>query len=169
MTEVWKPITDYPNYQVSSYGRIKNIKTNKILKPIESKEFNKQGELQYIRYRVSLFNDNGKKPFTIARLVAQEFIPNPNNFETVDHIDFDTSNNNVTNLRWMTSEDNSAGHRIKIHNNRRVRCIETGKEFDSIADAARHIGVCRQFLCKVLNPKIKDKHTAKGFHWEYID
>ena len=83
---------------MSSHGRVKNKKTGRFLKP----RVNNFGYL-----RVLLINAEGKKEFQIHRLVAEAFLSNPENLETVDHIIPDKTNNNAENLQWLTREDNS--------------------------------------------------------------
>ena len=65
--EIWKTINDYPNYDVSSFGNIRNNKTNKVLKPA----LNASGY-----YRCTLVNNLGNKTITIHKLVAICFIQN---------------------------------------------------------------------------------------------
>lgn len=92
----WKAITDYPNYEVSDAGEVRNVITGKIIK----------GALGSSGYpRVTLCP--GKKDMTVHRLVALHFIENPENKPMVDHIDRDRTNNHVSNLRWVTSSENN--------------------------------------------------------------
>ena len=98
MEEVWKIIDGYRNYQVSTLGNVMNIDTGKILKGHN----NGRGYLH-----VALYDENHKcKTIMIHRLVAQAFIPNPNNLPQVNHIDECKENNCVDNLEWCTSEYN---------------------------------------------------------------
>lgn len=119
--EEWKQIKDYPDYEISNQG---NVRSNKmwrgkgviILKP------KTRGELKnYLCVRL----DN--KLISVHRLVAKAFIPNPDNKPTIDHIDRNTLNNSVENLRWATQSEQSinqshrssnSGHRhISLHRN----------------------------------------------------
>ena len=97
MSEIYVNITDYPNYQGSNFGSVKNINTDKILKGVV-------GHFGYLG--VSLYNSTGTKNKTIHSLVADAFIPNPAKKKNVDHILKPVINNNVTNLRWATAEEN---------------------------------------------------------------
>lgn len=91
MTEIWKDIKDYEElYQVSNFGRVKSLYTNRILKGSKN---NRGGYL-----KVSLCKNNIKSTKTIHRLVAQAFIPNPENKPQVNHIDENKTNNMVSNI-----------------------------------------------------------------------
>lgn len=86
------------HFDISTLGRIRNNKTNHIIKP--DKE-----EKGYCRLSIKI---NGKKKhFAVHRLVAIAFIPNPNNLPQVDHIDGDKTNNKVSNLRWVSNKQNA--------------------------------------------------------------
>ena len=74
--EVWKVVDEFPNYMVSNYGKVKNCKRNKILKPKD----NQRGYLI-----VNLYNNGKQKHKYIHQLVANAFLENPNNLKEVDH------------------------------------------------------------------------------------
>ena len=96
VNEEWRSIDEYLNYHVSNLGRIRNSKTERILKPNHT----------YHGYlHVILSKNNKQKHGIIHRLVMQEFTNNPENTEFVDHIDHDKSNNCLTNLRWATNSE----------------------------------------------------------------
>lgn len=99
MSKEWKPVVDHEGlYEVSDCGEIKNTKTNNLL----------NGFLDRGGYKKVLLSKNGKKQlFFIHRLVAQAFIPNPENKPCVDHIDTIRTNNDVLNLRWVSHKENS--------------------------------------------------------------
>ena len=93
--EEWRNISGYLNYQVSNIGRVRNVNSGRVLKP----GINSHGYLHLNLYMKGV----GVKDHKVHRLVAQEFVPNPNNKSTVDHIDSKAKLNNTTeNLRWAT-------------------------------------------------------------------
>ena len=105
--ESWKTIRDYENYSVSSFGNVRNDKTDRILKP-------RKDTGGY--YKVDLCKKGKAKTHTIHRLVAIAFLPNHDNKPMVDHIDEIKTNNNITNLRWSTDSQNNC-NKDKYKNN----------------------------------------------------
>ena len=107
MIREWKTITYALNYDVSNCGEIRQNKKNKILKPY----INKRNGYSYVYIR----DNNGKYlNKRIHRLVAEYFIPNPNNLPMVNHKDFNRSNNNVDNLEWVNGTQNNLWSRENI-------------------------------------------------------
>lgn len=104
MKEIWKLITinDNSKYEISNFGRIR-----KINKDYRSPKYTylKLGKLKPY-YNISLTINSKQKTYLVHRLVAQTFIPNPNNFPQVSHIDGNKGNNKVDNLEWCTSKQN---------------------------------------------------------------
>lgn len=88
---MWKIVENYPRYEVSDGGEVRIIQNNKILK----KSVDARGY-----YKVTLTNDDERKTFFVHRLVAMAFVPNPHNFNQVNHIDENKQNNNSNNLEW---------------------------------------------------------------------
>jgi hypothetical protein len=106
--ERWKIIDDYDNYSVSSFGRVRNDTTGRILKACNN------GHGYYI---IGLTNNYGKKKANkVHRLIATAFIDNPNNKPFVDHFNNDKLNNNITNLRWVTNTENIQNSKLRIDN-----------------------------------------------------
>lgn len=100
--EIWKDIPDYPNYQVSNYGRIKSLNykrsgKEKILKP----QPNNKGYL-----RIALSKNGNSTLFFVHRLVASVFLKNDNNLPIINHKDENPSNNHVDNLEWCNHSYN---------------------------------------------------------------
>ena len=102
MIQEWKVIQDFPNYEVSNLGQVRNIVTGRILKPY----VNLGGGKGY--YKVRLTSEPYQtKQFFVHRLVAEAFIPNPNKFPQVNHKDETKDNNRADNLEWCTSKYNN--------------------------------------------------------------
>ena len=102
MKEIWKDIEGYEGrYQVSNFGNVKSLNykhtgEEKIMQSCKDK-------IGYLH--IKLFMNGKPKMYKVHRLVAQAFIPNPENKSEVDHIDSNPSNNDVTNLRWVDHEE----------------------------------------------------------------
>ena len=93
-----KMILDYLNYEIDEDGNVYNTTTKTYLK-------GSVGENGYKYYRLS--KNNTKKMFYAHRLVAEHFIPNPNNLPVVNHIDGNKLNNNINNLEWISYSENA--------------------------------------------------------------
>ena len=107
MSENWKSIDEYENYEISDHGNVKNITTNKILKPsIDSNGY----------YKLSLYKNKIKTTSKIHRLVAHAFLDNHDDKLCVDHIDRDKLNNHISNLRYATNSENSSNRTIGSNN-----------------------------------------------------
>lgn len=103
MEEIWKDIEGYEGlYQISSYGRVKSLNyQNRGVERVLVPKCNNSGRLW-----VELARDKKRKPMLIHRLVGMAFIPNPNNYPQINHIDENPKNNCVDNLEWCTAEYN---------------------------------------------------------------
>lgn len=96
--EIWKDVPNYEGiYQASNLGRIKQSQYNHILKPILHNRY----------YCVGLSKDGKVKQYRLHRLIAETFIPNPDNLPQVNHKDENKLNNNVDNLEWCDSKYNN--------------------------------------------------------------
>jgi hypothetical protein len=96
--EIWKDIKGYEEkYKISSFGRVYSLTRNKFLKPYkDSKGY----------YVIGLCKNGNREIRLISRLVALNFIDNPNNLPCVNHIDGIRTNNDVTNLEWCSQRYN---------------------------------------------------------------
>ena len=125
--EIWKVIDDFPSYEVSDQGRIRNKKNGHILSPVPDKG----GYL-----RIHLGKDTVTK--RIHRLVAIAFIPNVENKSQVNHINGDKMDNRASNLEWCSAlENNMHALDTGLRNvSRSVKIVETGEIFNSIRECA---------------------------------
>lgn len=97
--EEWRDLPELQGeYQVSNLGRVKRVKGAERLVKLTTQ---RNG---YVYVTLSFANTS--KCFKTSRLVAKAFIPNPNNYEEVDHLNADKQNNSVSNLEWVTGEEN---------------------------------------------------------------
>ena len=109
MEEIWKDIKGYEGlYQISNLGRVKSIsrKINtfygyrKTKEKILKSSYDKDGYL-----KITITNNWKHKTHKIHRLVAEAFIPNPDNKPTINHIDGNKLNNSIDNLEWATRKE----------------------------------------------------------------
>ena len=162
MKETWKAIAGYEElYEVSDEGNIRSLNFNhtgkeKILKPRKTH----RGYLQ-----VLLYKDGKYKVMSVHRLVAQAFIPNPNNIETVNHKDEDKTNNSASNLEWMTNKDNvtySQARQVQMFDKSTGELLAT---FPSMMEAERVTGIANQSICSCCLGKLK---SAGGYAWCHL-
>ena len=172
--EQWKAIAGYDGqYEVSDLGRIKSLKyaKEKILKPRK----NLGGYLQVI-----LHKDGNSKTITVHRLVATAFISNPGNLETVNHKDEVKTNNAVSNLEWMSREDNNNygtrnkrvsearlnhpafSNQVQMFNKQTGELLAT---FPSLMEAKRVTGIDKSHISACCLGKLK---SAGGYIWKYF-
>jgi len=95
------------------FGNVRNITKGNLLKPKSVPKKN-----NYVCYEVYIANEKGGKQnhHKIHQLVAKAFIPNPNNYTEIDHIDRNTANNRVENLRWVNRSENCRNMKMRTDN-----------------------------------------------------
>ena len=166
--EEWKIAKNYDGYSCSKSGKIKNNQTGRILDP----EVNNTG---YIT--VALKNNDDKKPHVgIHRIIAETWIPNPENKLTVNHKNKDKTDNRVDNLEWFTygeqNKHKSIGQKKSQNNIGIWKCdIETGKQiefYETIREGAESVGKGNSEGNIITCAKGRINY-AYGYKWEYDD
>lgn len=186
--EVWKDIQGYDGlFQISNLGNVKRKQKtyfcgNNTKRVLEERLI--VGEQVKGYRRVALWNNKKYKRVFVHRLVAQAFIPNPENKPQIDHINTDKLDNRVENLRWVTPKENrnnplsykkqkesQKGEKnywfgkfgALHHNSKKVKCIETNSVYGGIAEAERKTGITHiSMVCRGV------RKTAGGYHWQYV-
>lgn len=151
----------YSQYEISESGEVTNLRTGQVLRPF----IDKRGYENF-----SLWGDNGeRKTFRGHQLVARVFIPNPNNYPQVDHIDCDKRNNHVTNLEWVSNETNIQrananglhGSSYKVEDVIEIcRLLESG---ESIKDIAHYYGFPESLIYNI-KYKVAWTHISAQFN-----
>ena len=107
MEEVYKTIDDYDNYEISNMGNVRNIKTDRVLKP----------SIDRFGYKtVGFYKNRIRVNCKVHRLVGLSFIPNPEKKKCIDHCDRNKLNNTVQNLRWVSHSENNTNITIRKDN-----------------------------------------------------
>ena len=163
MIEIWKDIEGYEDkYQISNLGNVMslNYRNTKIPHLLQLA----LGHDGY--YFVTLCKGNITKQYKVHRLVAEAFIPNPENKSQVNHKNEIKTNNSVANLEWATASENinhgTRNQRVANANKIKVKCIETGEIFNSVSEAASAVGGQAAGISYCIRGERK---THKGLHW----
>ncbi|OPZ22220.1 MAG: NUMOD4 motif protein [bacterium ADurb.BinA186] len=105
--EIWKDVEGYPGYSVSNLGRVFSPKREDSMgRPIRGSGHMLKYSIVRGYFYIGLSKDGKSKMHRVHRLVASAFIPNPNNYPTVNHIDGNKFNNCSENLEWASHKQN---------------------------------------------------------------
>jgi hypothetical protein len=178
MNEVWKDIPGYEGlYQVSNLGRVKSLErfkdNNGGLVRVPEKIMTGGKRHGYILMFLS--KEGSRKTFAAHRLVAQVFIPNPENKPSVNHINGNKQDNRVCNLEWNTYKENT-NHAIKTglwdHKNNKTSIpviqydtdMNVIKTYPSMMEAERQTGIPNRNIAMCCRGKFK---RIGGYIWKY--
>ena len=172
--ERWSPIPN-THYSISSEGRVRNDETNKM----KSMDATSDGY-----HKVDLYSNGKRTSVRVHRLVAEAFIPNPNELPQINHIDGNKENNNVKNLEWVNNSQNMIHayrtglvtphptYGMRGHKNPNggrkgipIFCVETNQTFSSAAEAERITGISDSCICDCLKGKCDHAHHL---HFKYV-
>ena len=191
MEEEWRDIKGYEGlYQVSNLGKVRSL--DRYINARNKKKRMINGTLLRLRFNnsnyniVSLYKDNVQDIRFVHRLVAETFIPNPEDKPQVNHIDGNKTNNCVNNLEWCTrSENNRHAWKTglnKVSDNQRKAASQSAKErfskkivqydlngnfikeWDSMSEAQRQLNIWHESIGKCCKGKIK---TSGKYIWRF--
>lgn len=163
MNEIWKPVNGYETlYEVSDLGNVRNARRKKLLSPYTGNSGYK---------RVKLYRYGIRERFLVHRLVAQVFIPNPQNLPQVNHKDENKTNNRADNLEWCDNKYNmNYGTRTKRASETKSLTVYMYNEgglcglWPSASECHRITGYNRGKIGLCCLGKHK---KYKGFKWSY--
>lgn len=178
MKEVWKDIPEFKGlYQASNLGRIKTLGN----KSNHKKEMIMKQRLNYKGYYVITLCKNSKRSTNLVhRLIAQAFIPNPENLPQINHRNGIKTDNNINNLEWCTNSYNQLeANRMGFCENRIKKCIEVNRKpiiqydlegniinkFISLREASNKTGLSYKSMSLCACGKTK---TCGGYVWRYV-
>ena len=190
--EIWKAVKGYENYyEVSNLGNVRSVdrSVRTTIKYNDTRVLKSRALKLHLKhngyYMVDLSKEGEIHSKSVHRLVAEAFIPNPNNLKVVNHIDGVKTNNNVENLEWVTYQENHWHARntgllnnIGQHNNKTVYCVDTQMTFKNSAEAAKWLIESKNQSIKVPNIKTISKNIrgavtgrtprAYGYEWKDV-
>ena len=165
---MWKTVKGFSKYEVNEEGIIRNKKTQRI----KSIRPNNSGY-----YIVSLSKDDkGVKTLLVSRVVATTWLPNPDNLPQVDHLDRNPANNAVSNLEWVSKEENIRRKPKSIRSvKKKVRPIAQYDlkgnliaVYPSIMEASRQTGISDRCIGRVVRGEY-GRITTGGYKWGYYN
>ncbi len=156
--EIFKTIKEYPMYSVSNEGRIMKKSTRKIMKP-------SQKDNGYMV--INLFTSDGRrKKELVHRLVAITFLPNDKSLPEVNHIDGCRNNNILSNLEWVTRNENIKKSTVR----KKIRVFKIDscfvRDFDSVSEACSVLGLTLSNVSACLHGGRQETH--KGYTFKLI-
>ena len=163
--EIFKEINDFEGYYVSNLGRVKSCKR-------KSETFIAIKDDRNGYLIVKLWKNNKQYSNKVHRLVAEAFIPNPNNLRDVNHKDENKYNNNVSNLEWLDHKDNInfGTHNERANKTKSKPILQLSldgvfiNEFYSSYEAQRQLDISESSINQCCNGKRK---TAGGYIWKF--
>ena len=163
---MWKAIPNYEGlYEVGDNGQVRSLHNR-----YKNKEFLKQsvGSRGYLL--VTLCKNGVQKTINVHRIVANAFVPNPNNLPCVNHKDENKENNSASNLEWCSYYyNNTYGERLTksaLKRGKPVICIENQHVYPNAHVAHKETGIQQSSISNCCNGKAI---TAGGFHWFFLD
>ena len=169
--ERWRVHPFFVDLAISSWGRVKSLKTGQLRKTPAGKR----------GYPVISYTRDGKtRLLTVHRLVAQAFLPNPEELPQVNHIDGDKTNNHLSNLEWVSARDNMLhARRTGLHKSDGDKAVlqiygdKIVAMYKSASEAARCTGARRAQIgcvCRAVGTSLEAHYrTAGGFKWRFAD
>lgn len=167
--EIWKDIKGYEGlYQISNLGRVKSLgngNSNKSKLKIMKTTLNHKGYPM-----ISLCKDGVSKKFSVHRLVAEAFIPNPDNLPQVNHIDEVKTNNRIDNLEWCTAEYNVKYGTRTAKTSKPILQITLENKIINLWGSIRSVENILGFDNSNIQKCCKGKHNhSYNYQWKYLD
>ena len=174
--EQWMPIKGFEGkYEISSYGRVKSVRRIKHIPNGEMRMSNerilKPWELKSGYLLTYLYKDSERFSPRIHRLVAEAFIPNPTHLPQVNHIDGDKTNNNISNLEWVSRSENCKHSARVLHRGGGIKVGQYSRngvllrKWANASEASEALGINRANIRLCAN---NIRKTAGNFIWRNI-